>query len=343
MKNIDRNAYLKYALSLTQTECSRREQFSEWLPQEIIDCHAHSNLEQHVISMSERTRAHMLSTFPYFSLEESKTVQEMLYPGKRVRTLRFPKTFRGIDHRAANTYLLSQSGADDRIAIFGLPEDVSYTIGMLSHTRVSALKMYYSYWEPPATKIYEYFLPEILEEAQGRGIPIILHVPRIITTCKEDVTQVIRDFPRLRIVLAHLGLPMFLVPGLEETYTELASASENVFMDTSLNTSAEVIGAAISIFGTERIMYGSDEPLNLVRACAYSNPKLGQRLITDYPYHWVDIPEHEEFKHIATDVTHLHWQSLEGLRSTIMKMQPSEQEQTKKRIFCQNASSLFGF
>ena len=343
MSQIDRNAYLEYALKLTPSELAKRARFAEWLPETIIDCHAHCNLEEHFLSMGTRTEAHMLSTFPYFSLQESVALQQLLYPGKKVQMLRFPKTFKGIDHRAVNEYLLSQSSPVDRVAVFGLPEDIPYTLKMLAHPRASALKMYYSYLEPPATKIYEYFVPEALEEAQARNIPIILHTPRIVTTCKEDVLSVVRDFPRLRIVLAHLGLPMHVVPGLKETYEELATASENVFMDTSLNASAEVIALALSVFGSERIMYGSDEPLNLVRAQVYVNPERGQRLITSYPYHWVDKDEHEKYKEFAAGATLLHWQSLEGLYTAITNMATAEQELAKSRIFYQNARDLFGF
>lgn len=343
MTQVDREPYMKYSLELTPSELAMREQFATWLPEIVIDCHAHCNLKEHVLSMSERTTSHMLSTFPYFSLKESEALQRLLYPGKKVRSLRFPKTFRGIDHRAANEYLLKESNPDDRIAVFGLPEDIPYTLRMLAHPRASALKMYYSYLEPPATKIYEYFVPEALEEAQAKGLPIILHTPRIVSTCKEDVLQVAKDFPRLRMVLAHLGLPMYIVPGLQETYQELAAASENIFMDTSLNASAEVIDLAFSVFGSERIMYGSDEPLNLVRARVFNNPERGQRLITSYPYHWVDMVEHEKYKEFAVDVTHMHWQSLSGLRSTIDKMSSSQQMTVKERVFYSNAKNLFGF
>lgn len=343
MTQINRESYMEYSLELTPSELATRDEFMMWLPDTVIDCHAHCNLKEHVLSMSERSMSHMLSTFPYFSLEESEALQRLLYPGKKVRSLRFPKTFRGVDHRAANEYLLRESSPDDRIAVFGLPEDIPYTLRMLAHPRASALKMYYSYLEPPATKIYEYFVPEALEEAQARNIPIILHTPRIVSTCMEDVLQVAKDFPRLRMVLAHLGLPMYIVPGLQETYKIIAAASENIFMDTSLNVSAEVIDLALSVFGSDRIMYGSDEPLNLVRARVFNNPERGQRLITSYPYHWVDVAEHEKYKEFAIDVTHMHWQSLSGLRLAIDKMSSGRQDTLKRRIFYKNAEDLFGF
>lgn len=215
-REIRREAYLAYARTFTETEQEIIREFAEWLPRMIIDCHAHCNLPQHVRWIDDRAYRPMLSTFPSFSLEESKEWHALLHPGKAIRTLRFPETFRGIDHRAANLYLLAQSPEHDRIALYGLPDDPDYTMEMLGHPRVSALKMYYSYLEPPATEIYQYFPKVVLEAAQKRNIPIILHPPKRITMCMGQILKLIKDFPRLRICLAHLSLTKQVVSGLED-------------------------------------------------------------------------------------------------------------------------------
>jgi hypothetical protein len=104
-------------------------------------------------------------------------------------------TFRGTNHRAANLYLLKQSDAQDRIALYGLPDDPEYTLRMfLEHPRVSALKMYYLYLEPPPTEIYQYFPKVVLEEAQKRDVPTVLHPPRKITECLDQIIKLAQDF-----------------------------------------------------------------------------------------------------------------------------------------------------
>src|SRR5216683_5185396 len=125
---IPREAYLEYARHFRASERQLAAEFASWLPETIIDCHAHCNLPEHVRSLDERTYRHMLSTFPSFSLEESQSWHRLLYPQKRVRSLRFPNTFRGIDHKAANLYLLENSPRENRIAVYGLPDDPKYTI-----------------------------------------------------------------------------------------------------------------------------------------------------------------------------------------------------------------------
>lgn len=335
-------ALWRYSLSLTTRETELRDRLMNWLPPDIIDAHSHSNLPEHVGVLPERVQNHMMSTFPSLTLEESIALKAIFFPGKKVRTLRFASAFQGIDHVAANEYLLRNSPVEDRVALYVLPDNIEYTIKMMEEERVSALKAYYLYFDPPATTIYQYFPREVLEEAQARGIPVILHLPRLITLCGDELAQVLKDFPQLRIVLAHLGLPHLMVPGLEAAY-ERFSSYENLFMDTSMIPSSEVVELALRKFGTERIMYGSDEPLNLIRAATYPNPAKGQRLVSEYPYHWVDREEQATYARFAIDVMHTHWQAIHAIRVAWDKFSINDQGRIRLNVFSRTAKYLYGF
>ncbi|HAS80441.1 MAG: hypothetical protein UR25_C0005G0061 [Candidatus Nomurabacteria bacterium GW2011_GWE1_32_28] len=338
----NKKVYLDYSLCLKAEEIDLIKSFTEWLPDKIIDCHVHCNLPEHVISMEEKIYKHMGSTFSSFSLEESQFLKNIFFPGKTVRSLRFAQVFRGINHYKANQYLLESSKQEDRVALFGLPEDEEYTISMLSNPRVSALKMYYSYVEPTATKIYEFFKPKILEEAQTLGIPIILHLPKIITESKGDLKQVLKDFPNLKISIAHLGSLKVLIPQLKSVFKEFTTY-ENIFLDTALNPSPEIVKLALDIFGEDRIMFGSDEPLYLIRSQVFIHPKKGQWLITEYLYHWVDEENHRLYSHLASGVIHSHWLSMNAIRSAINTFTAPERERIKEKVFYKNAKTFFKF
>jgi predicted TIM-barrel fold metal-dependent hydrolase len=331
-----REDYLANALTLSDQEQLAISELNDWLPKNIIDAHAHSNLPEHVESN------HMLSTFPSYSLAESKSVHAILHPHKNIRSLRFAKTFKGINHRAANDYLLSESPPEDRVALFGLPEDEEYTISMLAHPRVSGLKMYYSYLNPPAKLIEDIFRPNILLAAEKLGVPIILHTPKMIVESLPDVLQLKKTYPNLKVAIAHLGASKFDVPGLQHAFDRLAQETDFV-MDTALNPSSAVCLRAIRTFGPARIMYGSDEPLNLIRSVPYIHPVKGQRIATDYPYHWQDKVEHKEFKHLAQGAIHSHWLSLRALKSAIEELPAAEHEQVKQQVFHDNAAQFYGF
>lgn len=85
--------YFVHAYRLTDTEIRIRDSLMEWLPNQIIDAHAHCNLAEHIDNINERTLEHMLSTFPYLSLEDSKQLHNLLFPKKIVRSLRFAHVF----------------------------------------------------------------------------------------------------------------------------------------------------------------------------------------------------------------------------------------------------------
>jgi hypothetical protein len=151
-RQINREGYPAFARNINPEEKRLIAGHEKWLPDTIIDCHAHCNLEKHVLNIEERAFQHMLSTFLSFSLEESNEWNLLLHPGKKIFTLRFPGVARGIDHREANSYLLRNSPEQDRIALFGLSDDIGYTIDAMQHPQVSALKMYHSYSNPSATQ-----------------------------------------------------------------------------------------------------------------------------------------------------------------------------------------------
>ena len=343
MESFDITAYLKYSLSLKEKEEKLRDFYNDWLPPEIIDVHAHNNLAQHISDIEDRFGRHMMSTFPYFTLEQAQSVQEVLFPDHKIRCVRFSHVLNGIDFRAVNDYLIQQAIAEDLVALLGIPDDPEYTIRMIKHPRVKALKMYYLYFNPPAQRIYDYFIPEILEAVQEKGIPIILHLPKMITLCLDDLLCLLHDFPRLKVVLAHMGLPHLPVPGLREAY-EAVARFPNVAMDTAMVPSSAVVSAAMTAFGSGRILFGSDQPLHLIRSTVYENPNLGQRLVTEYPYHWVDRSEQAQYGHLAKDVTHSIWQSLEAIRLGIDSMIPKWLiRDAKQKIFRDNARRFFEF
>ncbi len=334
--------YLAHALDFKRMEIDLRKRLMEWLPDSIIDCHVHNNLAEHVEFMEERVISTILSTFPSTSIMESNILNEKFYPGKIVRKLRFPHIFRGMNHRKANDYLLNDSPGHDRIAVFGLPEDIEYTSGIMHHKRAAALKMYYLYVNPTATNIYQCFPPEILEVAQDLGLPIILHLPKMVTSCTEDIIKVLRDFPRLVMVLAHLGLPKIPVSGLSEAYKQIAKFDQ-VVLDTAMNPSSEVIGMALDAFGLSRIIFGSDEPLNMLRYIAYMNPEHGQRVVTEHKYHWLNVNDHEKYGYLAKGATHVHWQSIVAIKKAIQLLPKNKRGITKENIFHNNGKAVYGF
>lgn len=104
-------------------------------------------------------------------------------------------------------------------------------------------------------------LLELIEEAGGLALPVLLHVGwgalwKSEFGFVENYRRIIESFPKVQFVFAHLG---FYQP---YRLMELIAQHENVACDLSWQPLG-IVKAAIDRLGDERLMYGSDWPYSL--------------------------------------------------------------------------------
>lgn len=339
---INSKQYINYALQFKEREKKLRSEFESWLPSTIIDAHTHTNLPQHVLFVDENIFHHMISTFPSFSLSQSNHLKSLFLPNINIHYLRFGFPMYGMDLYGTNSYILKNILPCDRFALCGIPTDIQYTINMLHHPSVAALKMYYWFSKQPSTQIYDFFPPQVLEMAQQLNKPIILHLPDYLHKCCDQLKKVLNDFPKLKIVLAHLGLFENIQQETVGCFREFATYN-NIFLDTAMNRSTELFSLALDIFGEDKIIYGSDEPLSYIRSNLFFNNNLGWRLITEYMYHWVDPQEHEKYKNYINQPVHELWMQLLAIKNALEKYNKNKKNHIKQKVFYDNAKNLFNF
>ncbi len=332
--------YLENALTLSESEKELRYDFYKWLPDIIIDCHAHANGKDAVLNISNSTLKRVHSSFPGYSIEDSILVSETLYLDKNVRYLRFANPYKGIDHIKANNYLLENSPLADTVALTGLPDNLEYTLAEIATEKYAALKMYLYYFEPPANKVLDYFPLPVLDLVQRLSIPIILHTPTPLNKCINEILNIIYEFPKLKIVLAHLGRHTHATDESAASYYKLAQYPQ-ISADTSMATSPDVLEQVLKAFGSDRVMFGTDEPFNLLRYIRYEHPKFGERLVSTYPYHWLDENQRLTYGYLAEGAYHVHWQSLQAIRACIIKLYPHKIDEIKQMLFAENAMRVF--
>lgn len=332
--------YFRDALLFSSRENRLSRDFNEWLPTEIIDSHAHSNTLAQCRFVEDSFKKRPGTTFPWFEISKHLKVINALYFKKKIRMLIFPIPYRGIDHHAANNYILRKSVKNSLIIpiLCGFPDDIQQTISQLGTKKFHGLKMYPAYFYPPAQKISQYFPDQILEYCEEKDIPIILHLPSHIVKSRKELIVLAEKFPDLKIVLAHMGLAYLALKNLKENFS-LLSEHKNIYLDTAMVTSERVFELALNIFGHHRIIFGTDQPLNLIRGKIYNNPILGARIATDYPYHWVDLKEQKEFSQYSINSVHFHWGILNALQKAIQSY--GESKEVKDCIFRRNAKEVF--
>lgn len=331
--------YLNDALTLSATEKVRLEGALDRLPYRIVDSHTHIARPRDVGILPPTTLAHVVSTYPSYTLEDAKRVRECLWPHKRVRALRMALPVEGFCHRDINDYLIAEASAyDDLVVGYGIPDDFDYTRSLIESGNICALKMYHRYREPGAERILDVFPSAALQVAQACGVPIILHLPKSLPQGLADLaTGVLDRFPQLTVVLAHLGGPggQRFNPSVTAAYKRLAEYP-NVFMDTALVFDSELIASSLQYMGTDRVLFGTDEPLSLIRAINYIHATHGHRLYAP-GYHWAqnDSPSMEVTQ--ASRVL-LHIQQVESVLAALESFPPAARD----AVFFRNAASVFG-
>jgi hypothetical protein len=333
--------YLEHAFRLTFYEESLRDEYETWLPARIFDVHGHANRAADVGVLPNLIMNRPLSTFPSYTIDDSRRLQSVFHPTKEIVYLRFAQPYEGIDWRGANAYLKENLSALDYMAVCGDPRDEGYTIKELEDPRAFALKMYYFFTTPPVKTIYEYFTPNVLEAAERLRKPIILHPPLPVPECMDQFRRMLDDFPDLIVIIAHLGLYSEPVGRFRGAFEELAQYP-NVWADTSMCHSSELFRVALETLGSQRIMYGSDQPISLIRAAQfYDNEFRRPVLLPDYRYHWVREEDWIRYRGRYSGMVHGHFENLRAIREIVDSFPGDVAAELKQCIFYNNAARLF--
>jgi predicted TIM-barrel fold metal-dependent hydrolase len=335
-------AYRRRSLTLTPTEQSLMVDVVARLPRRIIDSHTHCNLPEHVGALPESYRRLPLTTFPHYTLDDAQYSRTILWPDHHVTSLRFAGSFHGIDHRAANTYLL-ENVADygDEFVCYGIPDDVAYTKSLLKHPAVRALKMYHRYRQPAATTLAEFLPDPILANAAEVGVPLVLHLPQPPAHSADELVHVMSAHPNLRVILAHVGTAR---PGSLDDLEALRMLSRrtNVSLDTAVVMDSVLLEQALLLYGPDRVMYGSDEPLSQISVAEYEHPEKGRQWVSATRYHWLDETDAATYGDRTGPEMLIHFAELRAIHDAIARLFSGDQyRKALEEVFRGAALRLF--
>lgn len=248
------------------------EILEDFLPEEIIDIHSHIAGPEEAIPgassptfWAERVCPEGM-TLP--SLLESYV---LMFPGKRIRPVLFAMPSIRFDPEKGNEYVAREAKRFDLSGL--ILTNPNWSADELEE-RVEkggfkGLKPYPSTVDKPADEIgiYDYLPEEHLELAdQGKWL-VILHIPRNGRLADPDNIQHLIElddnYPEARVIVAHVGRAY--CPRYGEGLSALQDTT-NLFFDISANTNQAVFEKLINIFGSNRIVFGSDMPIAAMHA-----------------------------------------------------------------------------
>jgi predicted TIM-barrel fold metal-dependent hydrolase len=128
-------------------------------------------------------------------------------------------------------------------------------------------------------------LQDIAARCQELGIPVLLHMGSRPDT--SNIQDLIDNFPRLNLILAHLGIPWF------KRSWQMAKQYSNIYLDLSgPYLSKKIVAKAVKVVGPDKLIYGTDAPYGL-------RTNTPGELSYAYSKFWVDslsIPQNEKEK-----------------------------------------------
>lgn len=271
-----------------------REELRYWLPPSVFDFHAHVSLGQHRVPLSpERLRANWaMEVGVRQPWERLRDVYATLFPENEVLCLVFGGVFQELDIDAENSYVLSGLGRPENTAR-GLyvtrPSFDPSRIHKAMDEGFAGIKPYpdLAPEQQDDCSVFDFLPTAHLEALNEREGVLMLHLSRPGRIGDPDnireVLQISDQFPRVRIVLAHVGRA-FCLPTAQKGLPSFADHPRILF-DCSANLNPDVFAYFLEVLGPDRLLFGSDLPITLMRGC---RDHVGERYInySDAPYSW---------------------------------------------------------
>ncbi|NLE38410.1 MAG: amidohydrolase family protein [Pirellulaceae bacterium] len=258
-----------------------RRDLEDWLPRRVFDAHTHVNEPRFRLVEPNEARLRQ-----YWVAEISKPIgaadaarcYATVFPGREFSCLAFGHPSLDYDVEASNADLQREcvERGWHRLVVTKPDWSAEHLAEQLDLPNTLGVKPYYALipGQDPDTRdkyiessIFDYLTHEHLEVLDQRGAWVTLHVPRAARLGHPDniaeIKRIRREYPRVILVIAHFGR-CYTLPHAEEALPQLAD-DEGLYFDNSAVLNPEVHRLALKLFGPERILYGTDNPIFYMR------------------------------------------------------------------------------
>lgn len=245
-----------------------KEEFESFLPARILDFHVHVFPKETISPEHEKFSCAGHEIMQY-TLEELKRDLVDTYPRRNCYALCFGMPEKEYNIHSNNEYLAKYS---DHRQFFPLrllrPEDDPQTVAQeIEEKNFLGFKPYPNYVnkEVEDIEINDMLPTRLMKIAQEFSLIIILHIPkkgRLADPANQrQIVQLARNYPKTKIVLAHIGRAYFLkniVGHLDEI-----KGFANVYYDLASLNNWEVLEYLFDNVESYKILYGTDMPMAL--------------------------------------------------------------------------------
>jgi predicted TIM-barrel fold metal-dependent hydrolase len=328
-----------------------RERLEDWVPERVFDAHVHVNAPRFRLEeMTEQKRRQywVNEVLEPITAGQSDRCHRLVFPGREFTCLAFSFPVLEYDLEASNADL--QRAVETygwyRLAVVRPQWPAERIAAELEWPRTLGVKVYYALISRDATSrdkhleasIFDFLPAHQLDVLDHYGAWVTLHVPKAARLAHPDnlaeIRQIRRRWPRVILVLAHLGR-CYTPPQAEEALPQLAD-DPGLYFDSSAVMHPEVLRRALELFGPERILWGTDNPILYMRGRqSWDGPRYVNH--TSYPFHFNSRRETPE---IEAQYTLYVYEALWALRQACRQRELTAEQ--IERIFHGNAERLVG-
>jgi predicted TIM-barrel fold metal-dependent hydrolase len=264
LKDVDKRFYGEYLQS--------------FIPEKIIDIHAHLWLKEHQNVPELLKNGHMqawpLMVAPDCKAEDLDCIYKTLFPDKKVTPLIFASLPEKKTLDVANKYVKESAKKYKWHSLVW--SDPVWNRETLKQQIVKngflGIKCYMngapSYIPTAEIRIFDYFPPHHLELLNELGLIAVIHIPRSKRLADElniaQLMEIDANYPEANIVVAHVGRA-YCKEDIGNAF-KIFKKSKNILFDISANTNEEVFRQLLETVGPKRVLFGSDMPILTMRS-----------------------------------------------------------------------------
>jgi predicted TIM-barrel fold metal-dependent hydrolase len=167
-----------------------------------------------------------------------------------------------------------------------------------------------------------------------------MHLPNGILNNLEELIELAREFPRARLVVAHMGVVYCYVPDFDQAMAAIQPYN-NIYLDTAMVSDSRVIAKAFETIGPNRILFGSDAPFSYLRGGYTINPAGQRRLYSQTKYNWVSKEDRRHYTDRLDSLKLIHLNIVSAIKQAMEALAPASHNKAKDDIFWRNGSTLF--
>ncbi len=270
------------------------EELLPWLPERIFDCHVHVSRAENCLPISperlERLWAFEVGAFQTWP--ELRARYKALVPRQTVEALVFGGVYREQHIEGENDYVrmgMVQPENQSKGLFVTRPEWPAERIAEAMVDGFLGIKPYPDLAPQGAegASLRDFVPHEHLAMLDSLGGVMMLHLPRPGRLADPrniaELRELRQKYPSIRLIVAHIGRS-YCLPTALAGLPHFAD-DPGVYFDTAANLNADVFQYALETIGPDRILYGSDLPVTMMRGV---REHVGDRYInyTDGDYSW---------------------------------------------------------